>query len=341
MRLRRYKDVEERKLEWLWEGRIPMGQVTMIAGDPGTGKSQLTCWMTAAVTTGSSWPDGSRAPRGSVVMLNAEDDPGPVIRPRLRACGADLDQVLVLEEEDDLFTVPDTLPGLERTLAKLAIPAKLIVIDPAEAWMSPRVDLRNNQSCRRALRPLGEMASRLGLAVVMVQHMPKDTTRPAIYRFSGSIGVIGAARAGFLVEHKGGLSVLAPAKINWAEKPESLAYQMESVEYDSPGGVVKTSRIRWRMPPLDADADDFSLREGETPSDIKEAVQFLQRFLRDGGRRIDEVRAAAKAEGIAAGALRTAAKFLGVHRTESMNGRGPIYFWELMDHFVFDPEGFH
>lgn len=341
MRLRRYKDVEEKRLEWLWEGRIPIGQITMIAGDPGTGKSQLTCWMTGAVTTGGSWPDGTKAPLGSVVMLNAEDDPGPVIRPRLRAVGANLDHVLDLSEEGESFTIPNDLLGLEETLRRLTTRPKMIVIDPAEAWMNQRVDLRSNQSCRRALRPLGEMASRLGLAVVMVQHMPKDSTRPAIYRFSGSIGVIGAARAGFLVEHKGGLSVLAPVKINWAEKPESLAYQMEGVTYESPDGLVRTSRIQWRMPPLNADADDFTLREGETPSDVKEAMEFLKRFLRDGGRRVDEVRAAARAEGVPGGPLRTAAKLLGIHRTESMNGKGPIYYWELMDHFVFDPEGFH
>src|SRR6185437_11979358 len=238
---------------------------------PGIGKSQLTCAITAAVTTGSSWPDGSPCPMGSVVMANAEDDPAAVMKPRLMVAGSNLNNVLFVEEEEESFSIPDSLSGLEETLRRLRVPPKLMVIDPAEAFFSRWVQAKDNQTIRRAMKPLGLMAARLSMAVILVQHMPKDQTKPAIYRFSGSIGLVGAARAGFLVTRQGNLSLFSLAKSNWGEQPETLAYQIDSASYQTDDGRdIATSRIRWRMPPLDVSADDILLGAEESPADVRD-----------------------------------------------------------------------
>ena len=58
------------KIEWIWPGRLARGKHTCIAGEPGTGKSQLTISIVAAVTTGGDWPCGEgRAPVGNVIIL--------------------------------------------------------------------------------------------------------------------------------------------------------------------------------------------------------------------------------------------------------------------------------
>jgi hypothetical protein len=83
-------DVVPEKVEWLWPGRIAIGKLTLIAGEPGLGKSQLSIAIAAAVTTGAAWPDGSgRAPLGSVIILSAEDGVADTIRPRFDAAGGD------------------------------------------------------------------------------------------------------------------------------------------------------------------------------------------------------------------------------------------------------------
>ena len=40
-------DVDREPVRWLWPGRIPLGKVTVLDGDPGTGKSTLTLTITA------------------------------------------------------------------------------------------------------------------------------------------------------------------------------------------------------------------------------------------------------------------------------------------------------
>jgi hypothetical protein len=48
--------------DWLWPDYIPLGMLTLIAGDPGVGKSFLTLYMAATVSTGRPWP---RSPVGT------------------------------------------------------------------------------------------------------------------------------------------------------------------------------------------------------------------------------------------------------------------------------------
>lgn len=79
-------DLEMKPVNWLWPDRIACGKVTLIAGNPGLGKSQITAMLAAHVTKGIAWPDLPDTPitTGSVVFLSAEDDPADTILPRLK-----------------------------------------------------------------------------------------------------------------------------------------------------------------------------------------------------------------------------------------------------------------
>jgi hypothetical protein len=54
-------EVVEESVEWLWEGRIPLAKITVIDGDPGTGKSALTIDLAARVSTGRDMPTPKEA----------------------------------------------------------------------------------------------------------------------------------------------------------------------------------------------------------------------------------------------------------------------------------------
>jgi len=83
-------DVRPEPVEWLWPGRVALGKLTLIAGEAGLGKSQVSIAMAAAVTTGGEWPCRERrAPQGNVVILSAEDGAADTVVPRLMAAGAD------------------------------------------------------------------------------------------------------------------------------------------------------------------------------------------------------------------------------------------------------------
>lgn len=95
-------DVTPKPVAWLWKGRIAKGRPTVIAGDPGLGKSLVTANLAAHITTGRPWPvDAAPCERGSVIILSAEDDPEDTIRPRLDAAGADVSQVHIIEAVTD------------------------------------------------------------------------------------------------------------------------------------------------------------------------------------------------------------------------------------------------
>ena len=91
-------DVKPMPVELLWPGRVALGKVTLLAGDPGLGKSLVTLDMAARVSRGVAWPDDPTADgqAGSVVLLSAEDDLADTIRPRLDAAGADNNRITAL-----------------------------------------------------------------------------------------------------------------------------------------------------------------------------------------------------------------------------------------------------
>src|SRR5215831_11909917 len=90
-------DVKPEPVEWLWPCRVALGKLTLIAGEAGLGKSQLSIALAAAVTTGGEWPcREGRAPQGSAVILSAEDGAADTVIPRLMAAGADRERVEIV-----------------------------------------------------------------------------------------------------------------------------------------------------------------------------------------------------------------------------------------------------
>src|SRR5215469_399922 len=95
--LARGSDVVPESVDWLWNGWLAAGKLHIIAGAPGSGKTTLAASFAATLTRGSSWPDGTRADKGSVVFWSDEDDNADTLNPRFRAAGADMDRVFVVE----------------------------------------------------------------------------------------------------------------------------------------------------------------------------------------------------------------------------------------------------
>src|SRR5688572_29514493 len=86
-------DICPSRLDWVWPGRIALGKFTLLAGEPGLGKSLLALDVAARVSRGSAWPEGETcAEQGSVLLLSGEDDVVDTVVPRLMALGADISQ---------------------------------------------------------------------------------------------------------------------------------------------------------------------------------------------------------------------------------------------------------
>jgi RecA-family ATPase len=87
--------IKPKPVRWLWDGRIPVGVGTLIAGLPGGGKTHVLLHMGAMVTQGALQGDYFGKPGGFVVM-SREDLLEQTIVPRLIVAEADMSRVFAL-----------------------------------------------------------------------------------------------------------------------------------------------------------------------------------------------------------------------------------------------------
>jgi hypothetical protein len=250
--------VKASPVEWLWPGWIPRGAVTLLEGDPGLGKSIITCDIAARVSRG--WlmpPEGGPvegAEPGGVLMLSAEDDLARTIQPRLKAAEADLNRIWFLgaiATKDD--SRPPVLPWDLDLVRSMILESEIsaVTIDPFMAYLDAKVDAHRDQDVRRCLHALKILAEETRAALVIVRHLNKLSGGPAIYRGGGSIGIIGAVRSALVVgtdPSNDRVHVLASNKCNLGPTPRSLTYQLERV-----GDVA---RVAWGEE-SDLKADDI------------------------------------------------------------------------------------
>jgi putative DNA primase/helicase len=295
---RRADEITPQPVTWLWPGRLAIGKQTSVAGDPGTGKTQLAIYATAAVTTGGEWPCGEgRAPLGSVIILCAEDGDDDTIVPRLMAAGADLSKVhlvsaVVDEKGRRGFNLQADLDLLERKIDEV-MDAKLISIDPVSAYLGKKVDSYNNSDIRGVLEPFGEMAQRKRVAVLSITHFSKGgagASPKALHRFIGSIAFVAAARMAYVViedqEDQSGLGLrrrlFLHAKNNLAAPAQGLAFRLEQRLVGEHKDIVASS-LFWEREPVLTTADQALGAGGsDEPTATDDCVDFLKAVLVDG-----------------------------------------------------------
>ncbi len=317
-----FSSVEREVVKWLWEGRIPLGMLTLLMGDPGLGKSLLTTMLAALV---------SRA-GGDVLLLSAEDHKGATIRPRLEAADADLARVHHVEVRrdgvEDGLLLPDDGAELDRLVKETG--SRLVVVDPLMAHLPESVNSWSDQSVRRALAPLYRLSAERRCAAVVVAHLNKAKGGNALHRTGGSIGIPAAVRSALLLARdpedpdpeRGSRRVLAHVKCNVAAQAESLSCDIDTVVLEDYSEAPKFSIVGTSATTaadlLDAD---------ETCTERDEATEFLLAELADGALPAKEIDKARKDAGISERTLRRAREDLGIKPQK--NGLNGAWTWEL------------
>lgn len=318
----RLSDVEPETVRWLWPNRIPLGKLTILDGDPGLGKSTLTLDLAARLSNGEKMPDGSRpdtegAP--GTVLLTAEDGLADTIRPRLDAAGADAEYIAALRAvTPDMEDAERRLPTVDDTddirAAIRMVDAGLVVVDPLVAYLGSDVNSYRDQDVRKGLAPLAELAEEEGVAVVAIRHLNKSGGDNPLYRGGGSIGLIGAARAGLLVapdpeDPEEERRVLAPTKANLAEEPPALAFHLETVD--------SVARIVWDGETGQNARDLLDTPSSEARTKQEEATHVLREELKDGPQPVEQLKRLADQLGISFKTFRRAKDRMGVRAEKS------------------------
>jgi KaiC/GvpD/RAD55 family RecA-like ATPase len=333
----RLSDVVSQRLEWLWEDRFPVGKLSFLVGDPDLGKSFVTLDIAARVSTGTPFPDTQHLPNptGSVVLLSAEDDPEDTIRPRLEALGADLSRIILLKsirhigDNGKLRSLPvsldEDIPAVEEAIER-AGDCRAVIIDPISAYLGQRLDSHKNSEVRSVLAPLAELAARCRVAIILVSHLSK-AAGPAMYRTSGSLGFVAAARAVWAVgrdRNDPERRLMVRVKCNLARATHGLAYRMVDSP-DVPGMVL----VAWDKDPVMLSADDLLAPPERKRSRRDEAGDWLLDALRDGPLPQKELRQLADDNGISWASVRRAKSEIGVKVNRSGFGPGAVWYWSL------------
>ena len=185
-------DVSEEAITWVWPGWIAIGEITDVGGDPGTNKSSMLQDIAARVTRGLPMPDGSQGRSGGAVLLSGEESLKKTLVGRLKAAGADMSRIAVVSDE---VTLPEDLDVIERAIH--AVEASLVIIDPLSLYLGSNVNAE--QTVRRALSRIRDLAENCKVAVVVVRHLTKNTATKSLYRSAGSIAFAATARSVLLV----------------------------------------------------------------------------------------------------------------------------------------------
>ena len=310
-----------RKLgRWLWPNVLPRSSLTVLDGDPGIGKSLIALDLAARVTRGSAWPDGSAGgDPGTALLYSGEDHLTYTIIPRLLAAGADHRRVCGLGISNDsngLPLLPRDADRIEAALHKYR--PYLVVFDPLAMFLPAMSNVR------QAMTVLVQLAASSAAAFVLVRHLIKESRSRALHRGLGSVGIIGAARTGFLVAHDPAdrtRSVLTPTKSNLGPPPPALAFRV--------GADNGHAVIQWLGP--SATTTEQAARGGvwsDRPGALT-AADFLIELLGRGELPVTEVMQRANSAGISERTLLRAKALVGVKSRLVRNGNDRAWAWSL------------
>ena len=328
--------ISERSITWLWDGYLPSGKLTLLAGAGGTGKSTIAFSLAATITNGGLWPDGSRcnAP-GNVLIWSSEDDPADTIKPRLMAVGANESRYGVISgtiDEHGLrcpFDAAQDMDELRIAISRIG-GISLLIIDPIITAVTG--DMHKANDVRRSLQTIVDFAAEMNCAVLGITHFAKGTAgKNSAERVIGSQAFAALARMVLVAakEEESNKRVFTRAKSNNSIDTGGFSYTIEALTLHH--GIVAT-RVVWGEPLEGSSRSILSEIEGETADDssskLAQAKSFLIQALRSGPVPSKELfEHARETHGITNDTLRRAQKSLSIDpRKLAMNGG---WVWEL------------
>lgn len=189
-------DVESKEISWLWYPFIPYGKLTIIQGDPGEGKTTLVLNIAAVLSKGQGLDEHMKPEQPlHIIYQTAEDGLADTVKPRLEKAQADCNNIFVIDETDVSLSMLDE--RIEQAILKKK--AKLMILDPIQAYLGAKMDMNRANEARDMTKHLGQVAERTGCAIVLIGHMNKNAGGKVAYRGMGSIDFFAVARSVLLV----------------------------------------------------------------------------------------------------------------------------------------------
>ena len=314
----RMSDVELTPVEWLWKPYLPFGKLSVLQGNPGEGKTYFAMHLAAACTNGKLLPNMERMEPFNVIYQTAEDGLGDTVKPRLIEAGADLDRVLVIDDSDVQLTLSDE--RIEKAIIENN--ARLVIIDPIQAYLGADVDMNRANEVRPIFMRLGQVAQRTGCAILLIGHLNKAAGMQSLQRGLGSIDIAAAVRSVMFIgklKHDPTMRILTHEKSSLAPPGASLAFSL-----GDEGG------FRW-VGEYDITADEMlSGIEPQRETKTQQAKDLICTLLA-GGKQVlsEDIDKAALERGIPGRTVRDAKRELGdALKSKIVEGRKKVFWME-------------
>ena len=314
----RMSDVELTPVEWLWKPYLPFGKLSVLQGNPGEGKTYFAMHLAAACTNGKLLPNMERMEPFNVIYQTAEDGLGDTVKPRLIEAGADLDRVLVIDDSDVQLTLSDE--RIEKAIIENN--ARLVIIDPIQAYLGADVDMNRANEVRPIFMRLGQVAQRTGCAILLIGHLNKAAGMQSLQRGLGSIDIAAAVRSVMFIgklKHDPTMRILTHEKSSLAPPGVSLAFSL-----GNEGG------FRW-VGEYDITADEMlSGIEPQRETKTQQAKDLICTLLAGGKQVLSEnIDKAALERGIPGRTVRDAKRELGdALKSKIVEGRKKVFWME-------------
>ena len=314
----RMSDVELTPVEWLWKPYLPFGKLSVLQGNPGEGKTYFAMHLAAACTNGKLLPNMERMEPFNVIYQTAEDGLGDTVKPRLIEAGADLDRVLVIDDSEVQLTLSDE--RIEKAIVENN--ARLVTIDPIQAYLGADVDMNRANEVRPIFMRLGQVAQRTGCAILLIGHLNKAAGMQSLQRGLGSIDIAAAVRSVMFIgklKHDPTMRILTHEKSSLAPPGASLAFSLGD-----------ESGFRW-VGEYDITADEMlSGIEPQRETKTQQAKDLICTLLA-GGKQVlsEDIDKAALERGIPGRTVRDAKRELGdALKSKIVEGRKKVFWME-------------
>jgi hypothetical protein len=276
-------DVEKKIVPWMWKPYLAFEMLSMLSGDPDSGKTFISLAIAAELSNGRVPVSGEQCAPISTLYLSRENAPEYVIRPRFDALGGDVKRFHLLKgsiEEIGKNATKSSITLQEIDLLEDAIQktgAKLVVIDPIQSYMG-EVDAHKANETRPVMDGLIGLAEDNGACVLVVRHLNKASGGRAITRGLGSIDLTAAVRTELIAGSLAGdrnSRALVQIKNNVGPFGDSLSYEIV--------GNGTDAKLEW-LGKSDLTANDLLASDADGHTAISEASDYLRDQLAGGQR---------------------------------------------------------